>query len=437
MDESGAGGGPWAATVLVLALLLCLVLAGVIGALSTYLRMRREGLVPDDLRWKPWGRLHSHPRSVYLTLSVSCMSALVLAAGAAARLGDGWLHSRGTLSWSGFWAGFLVIVLVGGIVVRSLALARPLEFTHATVWLARPLFVLLRPVTLVLEGLLAKLAPAVWAVDISPPFSGHELLEILEEENVQPLLREQERDFVRSIFDLRDTELREIMVPRIDMVGLDVDSTLDQAIQMASRERFTRMPVWEGSADKILGVLHTKDLLWAQGGGEKPTVRQLLRPVHFLPESKKIGEALHEFRDGRVHLAVVVDEYGGTAGLVTLEDILEEIVGEIQDEFDQEGDLVRLVDPQRAVIDPRIDLDDLNETLGLTLPTQDSDTLAGLLYSLAGKVPARGEQLEFGALRFTIDRVERQRIRQVTLLSDQPLRQPDGDAPRGQMEGAS
>ncbi len=427
----------WVIAALVTGLLLCIVLSGMIAALTTYLRMQREGLLPEHAHWKPWGRLRSHPRAVLLTLSCACMLALLWAAAAYAAGCARVIRPAGLAGWFLAWAVFLAAVLVGSIALRSLALARPLEVTRWGTGLALPLFVLLRPLTLSLEGALSRLAPRVWAVDISPPFSGREILEILEEEDATPGLRPQERDWVRGIFELRDTELREIMVPRIDMVGLDVDTPLAEAIQLASSERFTRLPVWEGSQDRILGILHTKELLWAQARGESPTVRQLLRPVHFLPESKKIGEALHEFRDRRVHLAVVVDEYGGTAGIVTLEDILEEIVGEIQDEFDTEGELIRLVDAHRAVIDPRIDLDDLNESLGLSLPTQESDTLAGLLYALAGKVPARGEQIEFGDLRFTIDRVDRQRIRQVTLHAQSELRQPQKGTAMGQLEEAS
>jgi CBS domain containing-hemolysin-like protein len=207
------------------------------------------------------------------------------------------------------------------------------------------------------------------------------------------------------------------MVPRIDMVALDVSTPFGEALPIAAASRFTRLPVYESNPDRILGLLHTKDLLSASVRGEQPTIRQLLRPVHFLPESKPIDDALAEFREGRIHLAVVVDEYGGTAGIVALEDILEEIVGEIRDEFDQEGELLRPIDEHAVIIDPRIDLDDLNDALGLTLPTEESDTLGGLLYQICGRVPVRGDRVAHEDLEFTIDRVERQRIRQVTLRS--------------------
>jgi len=204
-----------------------------------------------------------------------------------------------------------------------------------------------------------------------------------------------------------------------------VGTTFQEAVPIAAESRVTRLPVFEGGPDKILGILHTKDLLSASVRGETPTIQSLLRPAHFLPESKRIDDALAEFREGRIHLAVVVDEYGGTAGIVTLEDILEEIVGEIRDEFDQEGELLRRVDDHHVVVDPRIDLDDFNEALGLALPTADHDTLAGLLYQLLGRVPSHGDVVETQGLCFTIDRIEGQRIRQVSLASmDQPLAPP-------------
>ena len=266
------------------------------------------------------------------------------------------------------------------------------------------------------------MVPAIWTLDLSPPLSGSEIRDLIADEEASAHMEQDELNWARSVFELGETEIREIMVPRIDMIALDVETTFDEALAFAAGASFTRLPVYEENPDRILGVLHTKDLLAASVRGQAPSVRELLRPVHFLPESKPIDEALVEFREGRIHLAVVVDEYGGTAGIVTLEDILEEIVGEIRDEFDdQEGELVRIVEPKVAVIDPRVDLDDLNEMLSLELPADESDTLGGLLYQLCGKVPVRGDTVEHEDLRFTIDRVERQRIRQVTMRSPTPL----------------
>jgi CBS domain containing-hemolysin-like protein len=288
----------------------------------------------------------------------------------------------------------------------------------------------LKPLTLALWALVQRVAPELGAMDISPPLSGVELRAILVDEDTELEMQEEERDLVRSIFDLRDTEIREIMVPRVDLRGLEVETSFADAEAYAVQQPFTRLPVWEQSQDRILGILHTKDLLVARVRSETPTLRQLLRPVHFLPESKSVDEALREFRENSVHLAVVVDEYGGTAGIVTMEDILEEIVGEIRDEFDVEGERVRIVDERRAILDPRIDLDDLNEELGLHLPTEDSDTLGGFLYSELGRVPIRGDTVEYQGLHFTIDRLDRQRMLQVTLRSSEPMLRGDGSGGR-------
>lgn len=418
-------------SLLATSLIATFLVAGAISALSMLLRMRSGGLI-DEGQPIPASRLLDSMRSVLLALSVAylalaCAATALLVPGFQIMLDGqpGWLH---VLSWF----VFASLLLLGSMLSKALALSKPIGFARAVEPLVWVCHILLWPLTKLLERALARVAPSLWALELSPPLSGSEIRGALADDEAAALMDHDEVGWARSIFELGETEIREIMVPRIDMVGLEVDTPLPDAVKAAAAARYTRLPVWEGSQDKILGILHAKDLLVAAASGNGGTVRSLLRKVHFLPESKKIDEALSEFREGRIHLAVVVDEYGGTAGIVTLEDILEEIVGEIRDEFDQEGELVRLVDSHRAVIDPRIDLDDLNAMLGLELPTDEVDTLGGLLYQLCGRVPERGDDVEHEGLRFTVDRVERQRIRQVTLTANETLRTPsaNGDAAR-------
>ena len=156
-----------------------------------------------------------------------------------------------------------------------------------------------------------RVVPAIWTLDFSPPLSGSEIRGLLADEEASAHMERDEVAWARSVFELSETEIREIMVPRIDMVSLDVRTSFEEALRFAAGASFTRLPVYEENPDRILGVLHTKDLLAASVRGEQATLRDLLRPVHFLPESKPIDEALVEFREGRIHLAVVVDEYGG------------------------------------------------------------------------------------------------------------------------------
>jgi len=409
------------------ALLIALVIAGAITALTTVQRMKRSGLIGGDEAPLPAEGLLDRARSVLLSLTVAYLAAASFAAAEVPALVRAPDTTPATWTWILAWFAYFTLLFLGSVALKALALARPLGYligVRAFVW---PLYLVLRPLTLALESVMDRVVPAIWTLDFSPPLSGSEIRGLLADEEASAHMERDEVAWARSVFELSETEIREIMVPRIDMVSLDVRTSFEEALRFAAGASFTRLPVYEENPDRILGVLHTKDLLAASVRGEQATLRELLRPVHFLPESKPIDEALVEFREGRIHLAVVVDEYGGTAGIVTLEDILEEIVGEIRDEFDQEGELVRMVDPRVVVIDPRVDIDDLNALLGLDLPADESDTLGGLLYQLCGRVPVRGDMVEHGELRFTIDRVERQRIRQVTLRSPRPLSPANGD----------
>lgn len=395
------------------------------SAVVTVGRMRNGGMAgeePGDLPARP---LFDRSGTLLLSLALASLAGLGLSAaalpGLVAVLGAG-----GALAGLAAGLGWMLLAALATLLARVAGVSRPLVALRA---LQPPLWVLLVlgwvPAR-ALARLLERLGPGVSGLEhLNAPLSGEEIRGLLADGANTGLVEGEGVEWARSIFELRQTELSEIMVPRIDMAGMEVETEFAEAVRIAASSRYTRLPVWEGSQDRILGVLHSKDLLAAHARGEAPSIRQLLRPVHFLPESKRIDEALAEFREGRVHLAVVVDEYGGTAGIVTLEDMLEEIVGEIRDEYDQEGELVRVLDGRRAVIDPRVDIDDLNDLLGLELPAEDHDTLGGLLYARLGRVPGRGDSVELeGGLHFTVDRVERQRIRQVTLRSEGELSRP-------------
>jgi putative hemolysin len=220
---------------------------------------------------------------------------------------------------------------------------------------------------------------------------------------------------IYSIFRLGDTLAREIMIPRIDVLALDAQTPLVEAVDTLLRTGYSRVPVYEETVDNVLGVLYTKDLLrvWREGN-EISSLRSLLRPAYFVPEAKKVDELLAEMQLRRVHLAVVVDEYGGVAGVVTLEDIVEEIVGEIQDEYDQAEELPyqQLADGQ-YIFQGRVDLDDFNEVMSSYLPREEADTIGGFIYNRVGRVPAAGESLHIDNLLLVVEQVTGRRIRKV------------------------
>lgn len=225
-----------------------------------------------------------------------------------------------------------------------------------------------------------------------------------------------ERQMIYSIFQLGETLAREIMVPRIDMVALEVDTPLSEAVDALLQSGFSRVPIFEETVDNTLGLLYAKDLLRAWREGEKlGNLRDLLRQAYFVPEAKKVDKLLAEIQKRRIHMAIVVDEYGGVAGLVTLEDIVEEILGEIQDEYDQ-GEEAPYQEQKDGsyLFQGRIDLDDFNEIMHSNLPSDEADTLGGYIYGRLGRVPSVGESVKEGSLLLKVEQVSARRIRTVS-----------------------
>ncbi len=223
------------------------------------------------------------------------------------------------------------------------------------------------------------------------------------------------KEMLYSVLAISETVVREIMVPRIDVQALEVATPLPAAIETVVSGGHSRIPVYEGSIDNILGLLYGKDLLKAGRDCDPPAaLRSLLRPAYFVPETKKVDDLLAELQQQRVHMAIVVDEYGGVAGLVTLEDIVEEIVGEIRDEYDvNEESLFERVGDDEYLFDARINFDEVVEELSLGAVETDSDTLGGFIYAQLGRVPTPGETVQLGAFQFEVLTVAGRRIRKV------------------------
>jgi len=228
------------------------------------------------------------------------------------------------------------------------------------------------------------------------------------------VIEEDEKAMIYSVFALGDTLAREVMVPRIDIVALDVKTSLEEALDVVIHAGHSRIPTYENSIDNIVGVLYAKDLLqlW-RDKREKVALRDVLRTPYFVPESKSVDELLEEMQQRKVHMVIVVDEYGGTAGVVTIEDIVEEIVGEIQDEYDAEEPIFEQSGEGEFIFNARIDLDDVNRLMGTALPTEMDDTLGGFIYNQLGKVPAPGETVRFDGLVIEVLTVSGRRIRKV------------------------
>jgi CBS domain containing-hemolysin-like protein len=318
------------------------------------------------------------------------------------------------------------ILLLAGLVVMVLenllegrALRHPEEWSIHLAPLGQAIDYLLVPFSAILIAALGYSGPEQPAL---PQVTEDELRNWVQAGQTEGSLEKGEREMIYSIFHFRETLAREIMIPRIDVQALDISTTLAEAMDMMSQTGHSRVPIYEETIDNIQGLLYAKDLLRV-GKSDLPLdqCRELLRPAYFVPEAKKVDELMTELQTRRVHMAVVVDEYGGVAGLVTLEDIVEEIVGEIQDEYDQaEENLYQQVGPEEFIFLGRISLDDFNEVMGSHLSTESAETLGGFIYSEMGRIPAGGESVEVDGLKLTVEQVSGRRIRKVRACRIQP-----------------
>ena len=239
-------------------------------------------------------------------------------------------------------------------------------------------------------------------------------------------IEEEEKEMIHSIFEFGDTVVREVMIPRPDMVAVEADTKLRQVLTQMLKHGYSRMPVYEDSTDNIAGIVYAKDVMRKLHNGrtrKEPTAGQIARDALFVPESKKIAELLREMQEQKKHMAIVVDEFGDVAGLVTMEDLLEEIVGEIADEYDRGEPLVEPVDDNTLRVKGSMPIDELAELLGVELPDEEWDTVGGLMAGLLGKVPKRGEEVKFHGTTFRAEKVQGRRIAKVLVTKDPALQE--------------
>jgi CBS domain containing-hemolysin-like protein len=254
--------------------------------------------------------------------------------------------------------------------------------------------------------------------------SEKEIRRFVEVSQREGVIKETEQEMIQSVFDFDDTLVKEIMVPRIDMVCIEKNEPLDELIKLGVEKGHSRIPVFEDSIDNIIGLVYIKDLLeMLLNGKEKKEISEFVKPIYFIPEGKPINQLLSEMKQRKEHMAIVVDEYGGTSGLITIEDLLEEIVGDIQDEFDLEKSYIDVLDDNTLLIDGRIDIDELNKYLKKPLLDEDDyETVSGFILNYLNRLPDQGEKIEYDGIIFIIENIIDNRIRKIKLYSEENLK---------------
>lgn len=307
-------------------------------------------------------------------------------------------------------------VLTGmiGYLAENLALRNPVAWAIRLARLVNVVEAVLSPLAWIILKIGRRIANAPSGRQY-PLVTEEEIMTLVNAGQEGGVIQSEEKSMIFSIFRLRETLAREVMVPRIDVLGFEDNTSLKEATDTLLRTGYSRAPVFKESIDNIIGLIYVKDLLgaWRQGIDDK-AVADLARDAYFVPEAKRVDELLSEMQAKRIQMAVVVDEYGGTAGLVTFEDIVEEIVGEVRDEYDVAEELpYQELEDGRYIFSGGIDLDDVNELAGSELPKDTSETLGGFIYGHLGRVPQPGERMEAGGLELVVEQVVGRRIRKV------------------------
>jgi len=418
-----------------LALLASAGFFAAIAAAMAHLRVRammeREDADHTAInRWLRWAPAMRAAVSVWhaLVLAAAALAAVPLAAAWSA-----WLPAY--LRYLPHALAFLLLVLCGMLAPRYIgsACAEALtlhllgglhlwtqatrHFNRVLLWLARGL---------------ARLAGVHAETD--QPFSGEDDSPLPEADDDDEAIEQEEHEMIKSIFEFGDTVVREVMTPRTEMDAVPSTLSLDEALERSRQSGHARLPVFEGDLDHIIGVLYVRDVLayWSSREAQPPALTQIMRAPFFVPETKKVNELLREFRQLKTQLAVIVDEYGGTSGLVTLEDVIEEIVGDLSDEYDREpGASLRQLDEDTFEVDGALSVYDLNDTLDIHIPVApDFDTVGGYVMYKLGRVPAEGEQISEHDFTLTVLSVVERRVEQLRVARRRPgAPQPTGARP--------
>ncbi len=387
----------------------------------TKLKECLTGKIPEESPLRPLLETPAYLANAFLACTLFCqLSGAVLFGGSflylfkisstMGFLGVGLLASVILMFWN---------LLVVSSVSRGIGLKYAEEMVNLYAWPVLRVLWLITPVVMFFSRMIQKIGQklGVSLSDIERGVAHAEVQALVQLANTEGVLEEREREMIHSIFEFSKTIVREIMTPRTDAVCIDVNSTVVEAVQLIQEKGHSRIPVYEDNIDNLLGLLYAKDLLGLSAKNYQSTLHRFMREAIFIPETTMIEHALHQMKKAKCHIALVVDEYGGTSGLVTLEDVIEEIVGDIQDEYDKDAnpEFVQIA-KGHFLVDARMNMDDLGEKIQVQFPTdEDYDTIGGFALAVFSKFPAKGEHVEVGGLKITVKEVSNRRLLKLEL----------------------
>jgi len=319
-----------------------------------------------------------------------------------------------------------IILIFGEIVPKSLAVAnaeniskrvaKPIEIISIVLF---PLIKVFKAIIIIHFYLFGKKS-----IKEKKEITEEDLITLIDAGKDEGVIEEEENEMIRNIFEFSDTMVKEVMIPRVDMACISSDTTLGLILKLIKKMGHSRIPVYEETIDNIIGILYAKDLLgiyeqWYTSK-EKFDLKEIIREAYFVPENKKIDELLDIFQKDRIQIAIAIDEYGGTAGLITMEDVVEEVVGEIIDEYDKEIKLFEMIGDNTVMTDAIISIEKINEILNIEIPENGFETLGGFIYDLLGRVPEKDEKIKYQNCQIIIEQVIKNRIKRVKIIKKLP-----------------
>ncbi len=422
---------------IVIVVILIFVSSLFVTAETAFLSVRRtriEQLVDEgDRRARVVASLLAEPTRMLATLQVGLTIVQLFSAGEAAnRFVDpfaAWLRGAAAGTPIAPASGLIaLIVVVGSVALLTLVVGeitpKSLAVQHAepiAIWSGYPVFWLqkvLSPGVSVVTWLCRLLVrPFGGSVSFHTSALSEEELKIMVEHSEEfGVIEPEEKEMIHSIFEFGDTTVRRVMTPRLDITAVEADEALEDVVKVITESGHSRLPVYDDDLDNIVGIVHAKDVLSAlgpEGEGSSTLLRVLLRAPYYIPESKRVDALLAEFRRQRKQFAVVRDEYGTVTGVVTIEDLLEEIVGDIQDEYDTEEPVVRQIDEHTCIVDARMSVADFNDRMGMELSAEEADTIGGFLFGVLGHQPVAGEGADIDSVRFEVAQTDGRRVQRV------------------------
>jgi CBS domain containing-hemolysin-like protein len=401
--------------ILIFLFLFYAILNSIEIALVSLNKLRIKALEEKgDKRAKIISKLVENPNEYLSVLVVGINSTIIIATAIITHLSNKFLRSEITSLTIIIWTIF--VLTFGELIPKSITTQKAEFFALNLSFLIKIIIKFFSPFVRILIFIANFIVRPIPLNKIKEPYFVTEeeikkLATIGEEEGA---IEEEEKKIIHSIFEFSDTTVEKVMIPHIDVTFLEVNTPLKEAIDTIINKGHSRIPVYEETIDRIIGILYAKDILKYLDKDVK--LKDILRPVYFVPEHKKISELFKEMRKERVHIAVVVDEYGGTSGIVTMEDLIEEIVGEIQDEYDMEESFYTKITENSYLVDGRLSIEDAKEKLGINLEVKGVNTIGGFIYNYLGRIPQVKEEIELEDFKIIIEKVERQRISKVKII---------------------